>query len=168
MDHHVPPEALRPGPEAQPSVPAGPIHVHHPPPGGRDVWRQCHARTREACCSRRHSRVRRLRAVPLISEGSLADLTARLPAGAAIERPISVKRFRPNVVVKGIAAYDEDLAATIHVGDGGLSLSGAAGSGVFLTLVCFCRSFYFILCFFMFRTRSSPGSTRPLNPALAS
>ena len=64
----------------------------------------------------------------LISEGSLADLTARLPAGGAVERPVSVKRFRPNVVVGGVAAYQEDLASTVHVGAGG-GVGGVGGSG---------------------------------------
>jgi uncharacterized protein YcbX len=40
--------------------------------------------------------------VLVIAEASLADLNERLPA------PIPMNRFRPNVVLSGLAAYDED------------------------------------------------------------
>jgi uncharacterized protein YcbX len=43
-------------------------------------------------------------AVLVISEASLADLNARLAA------PIPMNRFRPNLVLTGLAAYDEDRA----------------------------------------------------------
>lgn len=38
----------------------------------------------------------------LISEASLADLNARLP------QPLPMNRFRPNIVLSGVAAYEED------------------------------------------------------------
>ena len=38
----------------------------------------------------------------VISEASLADLNARLP------KPLPMNRFRPNIVIDGCAAYDED------------------------------------------------------------
>ena len=52
----------------------------------------------------------------LISEASLADLNARLP------QPLPMDRFRPNFVVSGCNAYDEDRWAQIQIGDIGLQL----------------------------------------------
>ena len=46
----------------------------------------------------------------VLSEGSLADLNARLAA------PLPVNRFRPNVVLSGIEAYDEDHIDEIVAG----------------------------------------------------
>ena len=48
--------------------------------------------------------------VLLISRGSLAELNGRLPA------PIPMARFRPNVVVEGVAAYAEDAMARFRAG----------------------------------------------------
>lgn len=47
----------------------------------------------------------------LISEASLDDLNARLPA------PLPMERFRPNLVVQGTAPYEEDLWKHIRIGD---------------------------------------------------
>lgn len=47
----------------------------------------------------------------LISEASLADLNSRL------ESPISMKRFRPNLVVKGCEPFAEDTWKEIAIGD---------------------------------------------------
>lgn len=47
----------------------------------------------------------------LISEESLADLNARLA------EPLSMQRFRPNIVVRGVAPYAEDDWARLELGD---------------------------------------------------
>lgn len=47
----------------------------------------------------------------LTAEASLADLNARLPA------PVTMRRFRPNVVVAGSAAFAEDTWREIRVGE---------------------------------------------------
>jgi uncharacterized protein YcbX len=47
----------------------------------------------------------------LISEASLADLNTRTPEAA------SMGRFRPNIVVDGCAAYDEDGWRRLRMGD---------------------------------------------------
>lgn len=47
----------------------------------------------------------------LISEASLADLNARL------ETPLSMRRFRPNLVVAGCEPYAEDELQTLRIGD---------------------------------------------------
>ncbi|CAN5416670.1 MOSC domain-containing protein [soil metagenome] len=47
----------------------------------------------------------------LISEESLADLNSRLT------EPLPMNRFRPNVVVKGCNAFDEDNWNTIKIGE---------------------------------------------------
>jgi len=50
----------------------------------------------------------------VISEASLADLNQKL---AAQGRPaLPMNRFRPNIVIAGIAAFEEDYAAAIHIG----------------------------------------------------
>ena len=46
----------------------------------------------------------------ILSEASLADLNSRL------EEPLPMNRFRPNVVLSGIDAYDEDHIDEIRVG----------------------------------------------------
>jgi uncharacterized protein len=46
----------------------------------------------------------------ILSEASLADLNSRLT------EPLPMNRFRPNVVLSGIEAYDEDYVDEIHVG----------------------------------------------------
>ena len=47
----------------------------------------------------------------LISEASLADLNGRLAA------PVSVSRFRPNIVIKGTEPYAEDGYARVRMGE---------------------------------------------------
>lgn len=47
----------------------------------------------------------------LVTEASLEDLNARLP------QPIPMDRFRPNPVVEGAPAFDEDSWGRIRVGD---------------------------------------------------
>jgi hypothetical protein len=46
----------------------------------------------------------------VLSEASLADLNARLA------NPLPMNRFRPNLVLSGIEAYDEDFIDQVHVG----------------------------------------------------
>jgi uncharacterized protein YcbX len=46
-------------------------------------------------------------AILVISEASLADLNARL------EAPLPMNRFRPNVVITGVEAFDEDRMAAL-------------------------------------------------------
>jgi uncharacterized protein len=41
---------------------------------------------------------------------SLAELNARMP------EPIPMERFRPNIVLAGLAAFDEDRIDTLHIG----------------------------------------------------
>lgn len=48
--------------------------------------------------------------VLIISEASLADLNARLP------EPLPMNRFRPNIVLSGVEAYDEDHIAELSSG----------------------------------------------------
>ena len=47
----------------------------------------------------------------VISEESLADLNARMPA------PLPMNRFRPNIVIRGGAPYAEDALDTFRIGD---------------------------------------------------
>jgi len=49
----------------------------------------------------------------LISQASLDDLNQRLPT------PVSMARFRPNIVVSGCAAYAEDTWQQMQIGDVG-------------------------------------------------
>lgn len=51
----------------------------------------------------------------LIGAQSLADLNRRL--GAAGRAPLPMNRFRPNLVVDGIDAYEEDYLASLQAGD---------------------------------------------------
>ncbi len=44
----------------------------------------------------------------LVSEASAADLNSRLP------HPIPINRFRPNIVVRGAIAYEEDTWSTVR------------------------------------------------------
>ena len=50
----------------------------------------------------------------VISEASLTDLNGRLRAQGRAALPMN--RFRPNLVIGGIDAYEEDYAATIRIG----------------------------------------------------
>jgi uncharacterized protein len=56
------------------------------------------------------------------SEGSLAELNTRL--AAAGHDPVGIERFRPNVVLAGIEAHDEDRVDSLHIatGEGEVSL----------------------------------------------
>jgi hypothetical protein len=47
------------------------------------------------------------------SEGSLAELNAKL--AAAGHGAVGIERFRPNVVLAGIEAHDEDRVETLHI-----------------------------------------------------
>jgi uncharacterized protein YcbX len=47
------------------------------------------------------------------SEGSLAELNARL--AAAGHGAVGIERFRPNIVLAGIEAHDEDRVDTLHI-----------------------------------------------------
>jgi uncharacterized protein len=47
------------------------------------------------------------------SEGSLAELNARLAAGG--HEPVGIERFRPNIVLAGVEAHDEDRVETMHI-----------------------------------------------------
>jgi uncharacterized protein YcbX len=46
--------------------------------------------------------------VLVISQASLADLNSRL------QRPLPMNRFRPNIVVEGLEAYEEDRIAELY------------------------------------------------------
>ncbi|RST51424.1 MOSC domain-containing protein [Variovorax sp. MHTC-1] len=50
------------------------------------------------------------------SEGSLAELNARL--AAAGHGAVGIERFRPNIVLAGIEAHDEDRVDTLHIATG--------------------------------------------------
>jgi uncharacterized protein YcbX len=54
--------------------------------------------------------------VLVISEASLADLNGRLST------PLPIDRFRPNLLLSGIDAYDEDHIAQLRIGDVTLNL----------------------------------------------
>ena len=49
----------------------------------------------------------------LCAEESMEDLNSRM------EKPLSIIRFRPNIVVKGGKPFDEDSWAEINIGDAG-------------------------------------------------
>ncbi|WP_443082942.1 MOSC domain-containing protein [Variovorax sp. HW608] len=51
--------------------------------------------------------------VLVASEGSIAELNARL--AAAGHEAVGIERFRPNVVLAGIEAHDEDRVDTLHI-----------------------------------------------------
>jgi len=50
------------------------------------------------------------------SEGSLAELNARL--AAAGHGAVGIERFRPNIVLAGIASHDEDRFVAMHIATG--------------------------------------------------
>jgi uncharacterized protein len=52
-------------------------------------------------------------ALLVASEASLGELNARL--SAAGHAAVGIERFRPNIVLAGVAAHDEDRADTLHV-----------------------------------------------------
>ena len=49
----------------------------------------------------------------ICTEESMADLNSRM------EKPLSVIRFRPNIVLQGGQPFDEDNWAEITIGDAG-------------------------------------------------
>ena len=49
--------------------------------------------------------------VLLTSEESLSDLNARL------DEPVSMRRFRPNIVISGMAPWDEDMLRRVRIGE---------------------------------------------------
>ena len=52
----------------------------------------------------------------VVGSASLSDLNERLRSRGA--DPLPMNRFRPNVVIDGFDAYDEDHLSTIDIGDG--------------------------------------------------
>jgi uncharacterized protein YcbX len=54
-------------------------------------------------------------ALLVISEGSLADLNARLQTKG--QAPVDIDRFRPNIVIDGVERFEEDYARDLRVGD---------------------------------------------------
>jgi len=59
-------------------------------------------------------------ALLVTSEASLADLNARLQAKGL--EPVDIDRFRPNIVLDGVDAFEEDYAREVRVGDAVLEL----------------------------------------------
>ena len=59
-------------------------------------------------------------ALLVTSEGSLADLNARLRAKG--QAPVDIDRFRPNIVIDGVERFEEDYARDLRVGDAVLEL----------------------------------------------
>lgn len=51
--------------------------------------------------------------VLVASEASLEGLNARLAAGG--QAPVGMERFRPNIVLGGVEAHDEDRLAQLHI-----------------------------------------------------
>jgi uncharacterized protein YcbX len=64
----------------------------------------------------------------LISEASLADLNYRL------DKPVSMRRFRPNLVVKDTQAFAEDTWRRIRVGSSEFDVAKACSRCVMTTL----------------------------------
>jgi uncharacterized protein YcbX len=59
-------------------------------------------------------------ALLVTSEASLADLNGRLRQAGHAE--VDIDRFRPNIVLAGVEAFDEDHASEIAIGDAQLEL----------------------------------------------
>ncbi len=59
-------------------------------------------------------------AVLVCSAASLADLNARLAAKG--QSPITIERFRPNIVLGGVDAFDEDYVDYMTIGDAKLQV----------------------------------------------
>jgi len=72
--------------------------------------------------------------VHLLSEESLADLSGRLPADSRVEQPVSFRRFRPNILLRGAAApYAEDGLWEFAVGAATFRQLGPTGRCVIPT-----------------------------------
>lgn len=52
--------------------------------------------------------------VLVVSEGSLAELNAKLVAAG--HGAVGIERFRPNIVLAGVEAHDEDRVDMLHIG----------------------------------------------------
>lgn len=59
-------------------------------------------------------------ALLVTSEASLADLNAKLRAKG--QAGVDIDRFRPNIVIDGVEAFEEDYACTVCIGDAALDL----------------------------------------------
>lgn len=59
-------------------------------------------------------------ALLVTSEASLADLNAKLQAKGEV--PVDMDRFRPNIVLGGVEAFEEDYASGLRIGDAVLEL----------------------------------------------
>lgn len=59
-------------------------------------------------------------ALLVTSEASLANLNARLKAKA--QAPVDIDRFRPNIVIDGVDAFEEDYARDVRIGEVELEL----------------------------------------------
>lgn len=64
----------------------------------------------------------------LMSETSLADLNTRLP------EPVSMQRFRPNIVIRGAAPYAEDYWRRIRIGSCVFEIVEACGRCMMTTI----------------------------------
>ena len=59
-------------------------------------------------------------ALLVCSTASLADLNTRLAAKG--QSPITIERFRPNIVLEGVEAFDEDYVELMRIGDAKLQI----------------------------------------------
>lgn len=66
--------------------------------------------------------------IHLVSEASLADLNSRLSA------PVPMDRFRPNLIVRGCGAYEEERWDEIDIGDARFRVADTCKRCVFTTL----------------------------------
>ncbi len=64
----------------------------------------------------------------LLSEGSVKDLNSRL------ESTVSTRHFRPNIVVRGAKAYEEDQWQRVRIGDCEFDVLEACKRCVFITI----------------------------------
>ena len=62
------------------------------------------------------------------SEGSLAELNDKL--AAAGHGAVGIERFRPNIVLAGIEAHDEDRVDTLHIATGEGEVAAEAGQAL--------------------------------------
>ncbi len=64
----------------------------------------------------------------LVSEASLADLNTK------IKDPVRMERFRPNIIVKGCAAFAEDTWTSFRIGDLEFDVVGSCKRCVLITI----------------------------------